>query len=107
MIVRIHKYIYIYIYVYKWHVWCDQAAAKELINYVETEEEKNALKQKHRVLLWQMVDLVDEDDTSPTVGEAEPLHMKHRHRRVAKYEVLEGGLVYTDWNTDDVLSQGK
>ncbi len=26
------------------------------------------------------------------------LHMKHRRSRVAKYEALEGGLVYTGWN---------
>ena len=26
------------------------------------------------------------------------LHMKHRCSRVAKYEALEGGLVYTGWN---------
>ena len=38
--------------------------------YAETEEEKNALKQQHRALLRQMVDLVDGEDYAPTVGEA-------------------------------------
>ena len=29
-------------------MFCEQAAAKELIDYAETEEERNALKQQHR-----------------------------------------------------------
>ncbi len=51
---------------------CEQAAAKELIDYAETEEERNALKQQHRALLRQMVQMVDFDvgQAAPTVGTA-------------------------------------
>ena len=47
---------------------CEQAAAKDLIDYAETEEERNALKQQHRALLRQMVQMVDFD-----VGQAAPI----------------------------------
>jgi uncharacterized protein YciI len=42
-------------------VSCEQATAKELIDYAETEEERNALKQQHRAHLHQMVQMVDFD----------------------------------------------
>jgi hypothetical protein len=53
-------------------VSCEQAAAKELIDYAETEEERNALKQQHRALLRQMVQMLDFDvgQAAPTVGAA-------------------------------------
>ncbi len=51
---------------------CEQTASKELIDYAATEEERNALKQKHRALLRQMVQMVDFDvgQSAPTVGAA-------------------------------------
>ncbi len=50
---------------------CDRRfPSKERIEYTETEEEKNALKQQHRAPLRQMVDLVDGEDCAPKVGEA-------------------------------------
>ena len=54
---------------------CEQATAKELIDYAETEEERNVLKQQHRAHLRQMVQMVDFDvgQAAPTVGEAEPV----------------------------------
>jgi hypothetical protein len=53
-------------------VSCEQAAAKDLIDYAETEEERNTLKEQHRALLRQMVQMVDFDvgQSAPTVGEA-------------------------------------
>jgi hypothetical protein len=53
-------------------VSCEQATAKELIDYAETEEERNALKQQHRAHLRQMVQMVDFDvwQAAPTVGES-------------------------------------
>ena len=55
-------------------MFCEQAAVKELIDYAETEEERNALKQQHRALLLQMVQMEDLDmgPAAPIVGEAKP-----------------------------------
>ena len=57
-------------------MFCEQAAGKELIDYAETEEERNSLKQQHRALLRQMVQMEDLDmgQAAPIVGEtAEPV----------------------------------
>ena len=53
-------------------MFCEQAAVKELIDYAETEEERNALKQQHRALLRQMVQMEDLNmgPAAPIVGEA-------------------------------------
>ena len=55
-----------------WHVFCEQAAAEKLIDYAESEEERNALKQQHRALLRQMLQMVDLDvgPAAPILGEA-------------------------------------
>ncbi len=53
-------------------MFCEQAVVKEFIDYAETEEERNVLKQQHRALLRQMVQMEDLDmgQAAPIVGEA-------------------------------------